>query len=589
MEKIALILAIIIGFTFSNICCYTHKPEEIISSATIKNTNSETNSYGAYLAGRVAHIRHDLNTSADYYMKVIDKLPSDTILINQLYIMLTSQGRVDEAVKYAEWAEKNKDKSPFIKTVKSVYEAKHQNYQQAIAKADKSGNQFTANLINPMLNAWFYAGLNQYTQAIKSLEPLLQDRSFHNMYLFHAGAISDYMQQNTEADKYYSMLLNMNGLKLSNFPLQVIGNFYLRQNNMEKFNIAMNLAENPSETSTQEIISDMKNSSSPDPIIKSPLIGVADTLYGIAFIIKNQPGAEEVSVLFASLSSYANPDSDMPIMLIGNILTSKEMYKEANAYYLKIRPEQYSYHEAQSLIAQNYMHMEEYDKAEPMLLELLKKHPSADIYLNLGEIMRINKRYRDATIYYEKALKSLPYELYDQRWGILLALGAIYEETGPYEKAENYLRQALILNDDHVIKNYLGYSMLKNGKNIEEAFELIVEAYNQASDDGSIIDSLGWALYQLGFYEKAIPYLEKATNASPSEAVIYDHLGDAYWETGRKNEAIYQWTHAMGLKDSSNELNKDKVLKKINKGKKTHKPFSFDQEKIEDIMAQIDQ
>ncbi|MBO7556211.1 MAG: hypothetical protein J6T72_02295 [Alphaproteobacteria bacterium] len=90
MEKIALILAIIIGFTFSNICCYTHKPEEIISSATIKNTNSETNSYGAYLAGRVAHIRHDLNTSADYYMKVIDKLPSDTILINQLYIMLTS-------------------------------------------------------------------------------------------------------------------------------------------------------------------------------------------------------------------------------------------------------------------------------------------------------------------------------------------------------------------------------------------------------------------------------------------------------------------------------------------------------------------
>ena len=351
----------------------------------------------------------------------------------------------------------------------------------------------------------------------------------------------------------------------------------------------MKLAETPTENSTQRIISDMKNSSNPEPIIKSPLVGVADTLYGIAFIIKNQAGAEEVSVLFASLAHYANPDSDLPIMLIGNILTSKEMYKEANEYYSKIRPEQYSYQEAQSLIAQNYMHLEKYDKAEPMLLELLKTHPSADVYLNLGEIMRINKRYRDATIYYEKALKSLPYELYDQRWGILLALGAIYEETGPYEKAESYLRQALVLNDDHIIKNYLGYSMLKNGKNIEEAFELIVEAYNQASDDGSIIDSLGWALYQLGFYEKAIPYLEKATNASPSEAVIYDHLGDAYWETGRKDEAIYQWTHAIGLKDSSNELNKDKVLKKISKGKKAHKPYSFNQDKIEDIMAQIDQ
>ena len=438
-----------------------------------------------------------------------------------------------------------------------------------------------------MLRAWIYAGLNLYPQAIKSLEPLLQDRALHNMYLFHAGAISDYMQKNEEADKYYTMLIGMKDLKLLSFPLQVLSNFYLRQNNPEKLNRIKNLADSPNSIATQRIINDIDNAKDVTPFITSPLVGIADTMYGIAFIIQHQSNAEEISVLFASLATYANPDYDMPKMLIGNILEAKELYNEANEAYAQIKPDQYSYHDAQFQIAKNYLYLEEYDKAEPILLNLLKIKPSAEIYLSLGEVMRMNKRYRDASIYYKKALDILPVELYDQRWGILLALGAIYEEMGFQEKSEHYLRQALDANDDYSIKNYLGYSMLKHGKNVEEAFELIVEAYNQASEEGSIIDSLGWALYQLGFYEEATSYLEKASNASPSEAVIYDHLGDAYWDTGRKGEAVFQWTHAIGLKDSSNELNKEKVLKKINNGKKTHTPYTYNKEKIKEIMAKI--
>lgn len=588
MDKIALILAVIAGFIFSSTCCRINKNQEkiIIEDSYIEPAG---NYYGAYLAGRVAHIRHDFNISADYYMKAVEKMPSDTPLINQLYIMLTSQGRIDEAVKYADLAIKNQDKSPFIYTIKSVYEAKHEKYQQAVEAADKCDNNFARSILNPITKAWFYAGLNQYEQAIKSLEPLLKDSSLHNIYLFNAGAVSDYMKKNQEADKYYSMLTNIRGAKLSNFPLQVLSNFYIRNNNQGKLNLIKSLAENPTNYSTQKIIEDInKSSTSIAPILTSPLIGLSDSLLGIATLLKSQPDVEEISILFASLAIYANPESDTPKLLIANILDDKELYKEANDYYQQILPEQYNYQIAQFQIAKNLLAMEQYEKAEPILHNLLNDKPSAEIYISLGEIMRNYKRYKDASIYYKKALDIFPEALSEQRWAILLALGSVYESMGNFDKAEEYIRQALSISDNHMVKNYLGYSLLKNDKNTEEALQLIVDAYNQAPDDGSIIDSLGWALYQFGLYEKAIFYLEKASDASPSEAVIYDHLGDAYWDNGRKYEAVYQWNHAIKLKDSSNELDKESVLQKIHNGKSAHTPLTIDKEKLEKIISSIE-
>lgn len=586
MDKIALVLAVIAGIVFGSTCCriQNNQEEETIEVSYIEPAG---NYYGAYLAGRVAHLRHDLGTSADYYMKAVETMPSDTPIINQLYIMLTSQGRIDEAVKYADMAIKNKDKSPFIYTIKAVYEAKHENYQKAIEATDKCDTSFAKNLLNPVSKSWFYAGLNQYEKAIKSLEPLLKDRSLHNIYLFNAGAISDYMQKNQEADQYYTMLLSGRAA-LGHFPLRVLSNFYIRNNNPEKLEVVKSLAEAPNSYSTQKIIKEINNSVSPiEPVITSPMIGLSDSLLGIASILKTQPEVEEISILFAALAVYCDTDYDLPKLLIGSIMENKELYKEANAYYQQITPDKDSYYVAQYQIAKNLLAMEQYEKAEPILRNLLSIQEGSEIYIGLGEIMREYRRYKDAAIYYQKALDLYPQEIEDKKWGILLAMGAVYEGMNNPEKAEEYLRQALELSDDHLIKNYLGYILLKNGKNPEEAFQLIIDAYNQEPDDGSIIDSLGWALYQFGRYEDAISYLEQASDASPSEAVIYDHLGDAYWDTGRKYEAVYQWNHAMKLKDSTQELDKEKVLQKINNGKEKHVPLELDEEKFEKIFSSV--
>ena len=41
-----------------------------------------------------------------------------------------------------------------------------------------------------------------------------------------------------------------------------------------------------------------------------------------------------------------------------------------------------------------------------------------------------------------------------------------------------------------------------------------------------------------------MPLLEQAQASEPGNAVIVEHLGDAYWKAGRKFQARYTWRAA---------------------------------------------
>ena len=115
--------------------------------------------------------------------------------------------------------------------------------------------------------------------------------------------------------------------------------------------------------------------------------------------------------------------------------------------------------------------------------------------------------------------------------------------------------------DNPQVLNYLGYSWIDKGININEAMEMITKAAEKRPDDGYIIDSLGWAFYQTGEYELAVINLEKAVELV-SDSIIIDHLGDALFYSGRKLEAIFQWKRALEF-DPTNEMISI-IKKKIN-------------------------
>ena len=67
------------------------------------------------------------------------------------------------------------------------------------------------------------------------------------------------------------------------------------------------------------------------------------------------------------------------------------------------------------------------------------------------------------------------------------------------------MRKALELQPEqpHVL-NYLGYSWIDQGINLDEGMKMIKRAVDQRPDDGYIVDSLGWAYYRIGNFEDAV-------------------------------------------------------------------------------------
>ena len=104
--------------------------------------------------------------------------------------------------------------------------------------------------------------------------------------------------------------------------------------------------------------------------------------------------------------------------------------------------------------------------------------------------------------------------------------------------------------------NYLGYSWVDQGVNLDEGMNMIRRAVEQRPDDGYIVDSLGWANFRIGNYDEAVKDLDRAVELKPDDSTINDHLGDAYWRVGRVLEAHFQWSHAKDLNPDPEDLPK---------------------------------
>ena len=84
-------------------------------------------------------------------------------------------------------------------------------------------------------------------------------------------------------------------------------------------------------------------------------------------------------------------------------------------------------------------------------------------------------------------------------WLVFYFRGICYERSQQWAKAEADLKKALeLFPDQPQVLNYLGYSWIDQGVNLDEGMQMIRRAVEQRPDDGYIVDFLGWAYYRLG-------------------------------------------------------------------------------------------
>ncbi len=597
MAKIGYLFIAVLSFMLFNSCSNQQAPK-LPTISTPSHTEvwdlGGQKPYGAYLAGRVAHLRKNFNTAADYYIQALNEDSQNQDLISRIYIILASEGRIDEAAKYAKISLQKGDKNNITYIIIAVDDIKQQQYAAAIKTMNKLDGAVYKEFITPLISSWAYVGLNQPDKALKELSIIKKEPSFKALYNFHAGMINDYFDRTDAARKHYEVIVNEESLEMSFRALQVITNFYLRNNEKDKAIALVN------KYNDDKLMLDMLNKlsssvqaanpSETKRIITSSQLGLSEALFSIAATLRQGPSGVDLAHIFICLSIYSNPKYDLAKLLLADILENREMYAKANEVYNEIDESSVAYFSAQVKKANNFVSMEDYENAEILLKSLALEAPqNYQVLLDLGDVLRLQDKPEEAISYYEEAIAKMPANA-SQQWVLYYALGISYDANKQFSKAEENLTKALeISQNNYLVLNYLGYSWLKQGKNTEQAFGMIIDAYNQLPTDGNITDSLGWAFYQLGMYDKAIEYLEKAAELEPANALINEHLGDAYWQGGRKNEARFQWQHALTLPDDTGEVIRKNVKDKIANGIKSHKTLAYDQADIKSKIATISQ
>jgi len=252
----------------------------------------------------------------------------------------------------------------------------------------------------------------------------------------------------------------------------------------------------------------------------------------------------------AQLSIYLDPDFAPARQLAGSILGLYGNAGDAREILASIKSSSPYYEQAQIEIAGSLASEERLDEAIALIRSALRADRSSEeMHLTLAALYAAQELHKEAAGAATKAIGLLDDSAPKDAWRFYISRAASLMELQRWPEAQADLKKAVeIAPEEPTTLNYLGYSWAERGLNLEEAFNLIEKAMALAPNSGAIIDSLGWAHYQLGRYDEALPLLEKAAALEPADPTITDHLGDVYAKLGRKAEAQFQWRRALELK-----------------------------------------
>jgi len=189
-------------------------------------------------------------------------------------------------------------------------------------------------------------------------------------------------------------------------------------------------------------------------------------------------------------------------------------------------------------------------------------NPNFEHYYELANFYKDNEYYEKSIKYYSLTLKEIKKDHFLVP-KILDRRGTSFERLGDWENAEKDLIESLkILPDQAHVLNYLAYSWIDKGINLDEGLEMLKKANQIKKEDGYIIDSLGWAYYAKKDYIEAERFLQRAVELLPFDPIINDHYADTLWMLNRNIQARYIWGNILKLDRVEQKL-RDTISKKL--------------------------
>ena len=512
--------------------------------------------YGDFLAGSYAQQIQDRASQQKYFTRAFLSQPDDIRIGRRAIVSSLETGDMAAAVKLSERV-LNADKSePMARAVLGVDAFRRGRESRALKYFSGRSNDVTMTILMQLVQGWVEVGDKDYKAARESFASLEGGTYFNHYAELQLAKLDGILG---ETDAALERLDAVDDAGISGVESLLTRARILSEAGRSDEAI----------TALEEILVDNEGlsigpvgvylkrlqagQSLPDTnATLEAARALTEPAFGFFAANRSLDGAE----IFLRFAHWIDSDHTKSSLWLASILEDRDGSGQQDAYelYQKIGEEDPHFVSAQLNIANIYFNREEDEKAIQTLESLNSREQSVLTRESLGRARFFRENYEDALPFYKELVDSLTDEEITANIEPLRFRGIIYERLKRWPEAEADFKRVLkLVPDDVETLNYLGYTWVDRGENLTEAFDMIREAVKQQPRSGAIVDSLGWAHYKLGEYDKARENLEKAVALSPSSATIIDHLGDVYWKLGRKREAGFQWKRALEFDPTDEE------------------------------------
>ena len=518
---------------------------------------------GAYLAARHADVMGDFDEAARYFTKALAADRTNGPLMEALVASQISLGNVAQALPIARLLSAEKSDNQIANMVILSQAAQANDFDQIVAMVDE--NRGIGPLVDGLIQAWAYAGQGEMADALARFDDVSEQPGLMAFGLYHKALA---LMTVGDFESAVAIFEGEEGNALPPTRRGVVA-FAEALSQVERQDDAVAMIDEIFNGQLDPGLSDMRAALAagevlPRTAVRNVADGMAEVFFSIAAALDRE-SEDAYTLLYARIAEDLRPDHIDAHMLVATIFERMGQYELATAAFGAIPQDNPAYYAAEAGRADALRKAGRTDAALEVLQQLARSHPDIpEVHITLGDMLRSDEKYEAAAKAYTAALEGYSGEDAG-RWTLYFTRGITQERLKNWDNAEADFRKALELEPDQPqVLNYLGYSYLEMGENLEEALEMIEKAVAQRPDDGPITDSLGWGFYLAGRYDEAVVQMERAVELMPVDAVVNDHLGDVYWAVGRQREARFQWQRALSFEPEPDEA--DRMRRKLEIG-----------------------
>lgn len=237
-----------------------------------------------------------------------------------------------------------------------------------------------------------------------------------------------------------------------------------------------------------------------------------------------------------------NPDSLAAQTSAASLLTSIRNYGEAVRIAKAVQKEHPNFADGYKLEGDILMAQNKPMAALKLYERAFDKSKSNSIAINIHQALTLARKYDEATSRTNNWLQQHPNDLLTRFY-----LSANHMASNRYELAIEQLELILHQDPNNIVAlNDLAVSY--QHKRDKRALITAQRAYDLQATNPTVVDTLGWIVFESGDVGRAITLLKKAIELAPNSPEIRYHLGVALIKSGDKKEAKIQLEYLLTTK-----------------------------------------